>query len=843
MYATISLKIISNRGLLKNGKWISRIPIWRSVTSLWGDSLESFNVDEIGEKLEGHTVIKSIDIFDAKTLFPVLIPFQSSRMKQYPSLTHATAPATYPSDPVIYDYLNFLPWIKLPWSFSAKPLYEEVDKLLVQFVPHRNYDVSEGFKNGWKSLAIKAQNGIATNTYAHTHYDEEPNYQITDIAEKCPKTMEMLRSITDIEKCQRIRWMLLEPGTKISVHTDKQRESQEVCLALNIALNMPEGCRFWIDTKKTGEHGRFTRTIPIQSGEAILLNNAKYHYVENNSQEVRIHIIVHGPIRMPDKKLLESAKKETRICDHKHLINQLMAKKALQGDPLDTCGPLRLYLKWLTVGMIPHLLPNDVKILLLKDEIEDEKILHEAVHHISQAGLFPERPYRILNYSQVDEFIPLLYGQDVKFVVCIGAGTYFHSSKNFLYTLLQTISTIEEEKASAAAHIIDHPDHSKGLPFFHEQFFILDLKRWNEINRPEVGRPYSGISTDFPKSYIKGECFHDDYTPKFLAPDSQLHENSLEKYEHGTGGLGTVFMAKSLKNHLKIINIPMNLRKEKLFSYPRSGNCWQRSQVKDHIHKKFLIEKQKVFALNNEKLHDPLFRSIPHFKPKALYSVASGLKPYFLLKEISQRTQQTPDLHFFDYVQNALDYQKGMKNIHKKNKFISYLADHISENKPFAIHDVRKIYLDLKFVAEEFQRCLDEYFQKNFDSLHETIQRTTPSYTHLNIFTDAEVLIDKIEIDKEFMIWTSNIWNSGIALHFMSREELDNNFINFVHTIGKKINKSSWISIDNGLHHGLWGNSKDKPYGMITCGHGAVSYSDLKPILGVTPSIDAENFL
>ena len=240
----------------------------------------------------------------------------------------------------------------------------------------------------------------------------------------------------------------------------------------------------------------------------------------------------------------------------------------------------------------------------------------------------------------------------------------------------------------------------------------------------------------------------------------------------------------------------------------------------------------KVFVFNNKKLFDPLFRSIPHFKPKTLYSVASGFKPYFLLKEISQRTQQTPDLHFFDYAQNALDYQKGMKNIHKKNKFISYLADNISGNMPFAINDDCKTYLDLKFVAEDFQRCLDEYFQKNFDSLHETIQRTT-SYTRLNIFTDTEVLIDKIGIDKEFMIWTSNIWNSRTALHSMSREELDDNFINFVHTIGKKINKSSWMSIDNGLHCGLWGNSKDKPYGMITCGHSTVNYSDFKPILGV----------
>ena len=405
----------------------------------------------------------------------------------------------------------------MPCSFSSRSLYEEVGHFLDQFVPHRSYDTGQESKGGWKSLAIKGQNGIATNTYAHTHYNEAPSYKLTDIAKKCPKTMAMLSRITDIEKCQRIRWMLLAPGAKISVHSDKQKENEEVSWALNIALNMPEGCRFWIDTDEDGEHGRFAQVIPIKGGEAMVLNNAKYHYVENQSRTTRIHLIVHGPIRVPDKILLTLAREQSPLSDRKSLINQLMVKRALQGGSLDTSG--FLYSQWLLEGVSSPLLPEDIKIILLADEIEDEKIFHEAIYYITQANLFPE-PHRILNYSQLDEELPLLYKQGVRTIVGVGAGTYPHSFTAFIYCVLQTINSMKLQGASAAAHIIDHPnsDCSKGLPYFHEQFFILDLECWNRIGRPRMSSPYSTISTSFPKDYIKGESFHDDYTPKFLCP-------------------------------------------------------------------------------------------------------------------------------------------------------------------------------------------------------------------------------------------------------------------------------------------------------------------------------------
>ncbi|MCY4523599.1 MAG: aspartyl/asparaginyl beta-hydroxylase domain-containing protein, partial [Halobacteriovoraceae bacterium] len=232
---------------------IGHIPLGRLV----GKS----DIDKIFGELEKHLIIKPPEILDGVTLQPVCIPYISSQMQTYSEYIEKKAKknlveeiinpsAIWPNDIEIQNYLNFQPWIKLPWHFHPISCYEEVMALQDRFVAHRNHDVHENSRNGWRSLAIKAQNGIATNTYAHTHYDEEENYQLTDVVEKCPKTMKMLNSITDIKQCRRIRWMILMPGAKISPHSDKQKEDEDVCWALNIALNMPDGCNFWIDTKK-----------------------------------------------------------------------------------------------------------------------------------------------------------------------------------------------------------------------------------------------------------------------------------------------------------------------------------------------------------------------------------------------------------------------------------------------------------------------------------------------------------------------------------------------------------------------------------------------------------------
>lgn len=831
-----------------------------------GQLTENLDVDQIGSQLETHTVIEPIEILDGTSLSPVPIPFLDHQIKPapVPFLDHqikkyvdhgnkedqtfekvcqepwnvdeqllkvghknlipiassTLLPAKWPTDPDIHSHLDLQPWITLPWEFPPTEPLQEANQLLDQFVLHRNYDTDENLEGRWKSLAIKGHNGLSTNTYAHTHYHEKPNYQLTDIAERCPKTLELLNQITDIDQCARIRFMLLEPKAKIHVHRDS--EDKDVSLAINISLNMPVGCDFWIDTDSNGQHRRFTRPIPVRDGQIFLLNNAKYHYVENNSDTPRIHIIAHGPIRISDKQLLASARKQSQIQNHRDLINQLVVKKSLQGKHLDKPDN-PLYIKWNMAGIHSDLFPSDIKLFLLIDEIKDIKdleILHESTYYITGASLFPVS-HHILLYSKMDKELPLLYDKGVQFVICVGGGTYSEGIKLFIHYSLLTIHEMERQGASAAGHIIDRPDRSSGLPFFHEQFFILDLKLWDSLGRPEISQPYSNKPTSFPK-YNKGECVHDDYTPKFIESNAKSKINTEDEKEFG--GLGTLFMAETLRNKLKVINIPAHLRGIKSFSYPRNGKCWQREKVKKRIQEKLKCHETEIYFFNTEELYASLFRVLPGLRPKSFYSVASGFKSYVLLQEIEARTGTIPHHSFFDYNQMALSHQKMMKQMKEKEELVFYLTHQVGHQNSIENNKAQKL------VSEKIHKVLDDYFQGDYNNLFKIIDQSETTYTHLNLLTNPHNLIEQIDFNQPFMVWCSNIWDNQDALFHLNRDELNDNFIHFVHLIKKKTNQATWVSTRRYQQHAIWGDSLDEPYGIVTCGYGTLNKSDFMQV-------------
>ncbi|MCY4523957.1 MAG: hypothetical protein OXB84_04380, partial [Halobacteriovoraceae bacterium] len=237
---------------------------------------------------------------------------------------------------------------------------------------------------------------------------------------------------------------------------------------------------------------------------------------------------------------------------------------------------------------------------------------------------------------------------------------------------------------------------------------------------------------------------------------------------------------------------------------------------------------KKIFVFNNEGMSDPFFKSIPHFKPKSLYSVAAGLKPYALLEVIYKRTKQVTDFHFFDFSEDALDYQRAIREIYSMDELISYLAEKLLKNQLFTTN---QSYEELRKIAfEKFHEHLKEFFYNDFEYFRNVIQTVNPSFTKLDIITHPEILIEKIDFNEKFMIWISNIWNTNESLLRMGRKKLDENFMEFVHKLGKEINMNSWASVNKGSHNGFLGKDKNNIHGIITCGHSSIDLNDFRLI-------------
>jgi hypothetical protein len=223
---------------------------------------------------------------------------------------HATRSGWQPEDPVaereIDEHLELVPWIDLQLEVDHQAMLAEAQALKDRFIVYRSdpsYDVK-----GWKGLAVWALDGdpekAAMPEGAAANTDQR--YAMTPIAKLCPRTMGFLSQVLDFEHSRAVAFLMLEPHSRIMPHCDDTQH--EVMRSVNVALNMPDGCEFVIDTLPGGKPTPFTRTIPFRPGLAMMVNVAREHHLENRSDTPRIHIVARAPLKMPAAKLVELAR-------------------------------------------------------------------------------------------------------------------------------------------------------------------------------------------------------------------------------------------------------------------------------------------------------------------------------------------------------------------------------------------------------------------------------------------------------------------------------------------------------------------------------------------------------
>ena len=142
---------------------------------------------------------------------------------------------------------------------------------------------------GWHSLTLYGEGPYIT---LGGDYGDSSKYHWTDIGKRmCPATVEWLQSLP-YKELYRARFMFLEPGGYIKIHHDKEPEEAigEVVVddAMNISVTQPNNC-YLRQVFKDGDSD-----VPFKEGSAFFFNNRYFHYAENRSSEIRIHLILHA---------------------------------------------------------------------------------------------------------------------------------------------------------------------------------------------------------------------------------------------------------------------------------------------------------------------------------------------------------------------------------------------------------------------------------------------------------------------------------------------------------------------------------------------------------------------
>ena len=178
-------------------------------------------------------------------------------------------------------------WLELDIEFDLDAWKKET--AAAQFVDHRGSE-----HPGWNSSCIHGidvdKTGAWTN-YGYTREEDVP-YQWTSISQHTPSIKRFWEQFP-YERYRRIRFMELEPGGKISPHSDapgrlpgeQDLDMLEFGVPINVAIMHPEDCHMTLEG-----HG----TVPFQEGKAFIINIRNVHSFVNNSSSNRIHLIAHG---------------------------------------------------------------------------------------------------------------------------------------------------------------------------------------------------------------------------------------------------------------------------------------------------------------------------------------------------------------------------------------------------------------------------------------------------------------------------------------------------------------------------------------------------------------------
>ena len=178
-------------------------------------------------------------------------------------------------------------WLELDIQFDLDEWKKET--AAAQFVDHRGSE-----HPGWNSSCIHGidvdKTGAWTN-YGYTREEDVP-YQWTSISQHTPSIKRFWEQFP-YERYRRIRFMELEPGGKISPHSDapgrlpgeQDLDMLEFGVPINVAIMHPNDCHMTLEG-----HG----TVPFQEGKAFIINIRNVHSFVNNSNTNRIHLIAHG---------------------------------------------------------------------------------------------------------------------------------------------------------------------------------------------------------------------------------------------------------------------------------------------------------------------------------------------------------------------------------------------------------------------------------------------------------------------------------------------------------------------------------------------------------------------
>ena len=178
--------------------------------------------------------------------------------------------------------------LPLDIDVPQKDIFSEWEKVMDKATPHTKTDGSMDSRHvGWQSLELFAP--IVSNTKWAFQDGQtgvcKNKYEWTDIAKDCPITVQWFKDTFKEENfIGRFYFSWLLPGGSIGKHRDSLVSNLH---GANVAITNPKGCHF---------HNERAGIIDFDTNPAHMMDYSAKHWVVNNSEEPRLHMIYNGKV-------------------------------------------------------------------------------------------------------------------------------------------------------------------------------------------------------------------------------------------------------------------------------------------------------------------------------------------------------------------------------------------------------------------------------------------------------------------------------------------------------------------------------------------------------------------
>jgi len=382
---------------------------------------------------------------------------------------------------------------------------------------------------------------------------------------------------------------------------------------------------------------------------------------------------------------------------------------------------------------------------------------------------------------------------------------------NFLQNQTLVIDTIEHaqaENSPMACHILDRG----GYYHLHPQWFALDLRAWTAIGQPAFEEQSGPVTFVTRKTHRDTNNAHDDYTPGWVAPDSEELVEYASDYQY----TGINVIAEFIRAGHRITNIPNEIRQKKNYCYPDHGHDDIVKLIADKNHEPkdealwwFGFAMRQItknldsgyYVLNTETLIDP--QEMKQQPLDCFVGVCGGLKPACITG--NDNFVANTSVYLFDISQAAIEWQQYLLAEWNGDFDVFESVWHKFQS---AHPDYGPMYHSHQSIASNIDWFLNNAGLTRADFHQRWIKYCgmTHTFVHLDLMdADATEKILKITNQSALgsYLWTSNAFVMDYLMFFKTRAWALNKTQNFINELAANTVQSILLENQGSLKHML----------------------------------------